>query len=142
MKGFYYLNLLGHKDKADDLSEFLKEKNLVYNYSSNDKGSNNSKSNSNDSNNSNESTNNKTINSTITNFNTQGFNYNYSYLNTINALNMCYYQKYCMDKYNKSNSNNNKKETPLKEIFENNKIYPFVYKNKDNEKIGQENKEV
>ena len=141
VKSFYYLNLLGHKDKADSLTEFLKEKNIANNYSSNEKGSNGykSKSNSNDSNNSNESTNNKTTNSTITNFNTQGLNYNYSYLNTINALNMCYYQKFCMENNNSVN-NSNKKETPLKEIFDNNKIYPFVYKGKENEKIGEENK--
>ena len=87
------MNLLGHKDKADSLNEYLKEKNLLNNFTSNEKGSNGSKSNSNDSNNSNDSTNNKTTNSTITNFNTKGLNYNYSYLNTINALNMCYYQK-------------------------------------------------
>ena len=142
MKSFYYLNLLGHKDKADSLTEYLKEKNLLNNYSSNEKGSNGnkSKSNSNDSNNSNESTNNKTINSTITNFNTQGLNYNYSYLNTINALNMCYYHKFCMENNNSINNSTTKKETSLKEIFDNNKIYPFVYKGKENEKIGEENK--
>ena len=138
VKSFYYLNLLGHKDKADSLNEYLKEKNLLNNFTSNEKGSNGSKSNSNDSNNSNDSTNNKTTNSTITNFNTKGLNYNYSYLNTINALNMCYYQKYCMENYNHSNSV--KKETSLKEIFDNNKIYPFVYKNKDNEKTEGDNK--
>ena len=55
------------------------------------------------------------MNSTITNFNTKGLNYNYGYLNTINALNMCYYQKYFMEN-NKSNSV--KKETSLKEIFD------------------------
>jgi pentatricopeptide repeat protein len=142
VKSFYYLNLLGHKDKADSLTEYLKEKNLLNNYSSNEKGSNGnkSKSNSNDSNNSNESTNNKTINSTITNFNTQGLNYNYSYLNTINALNMCYYHKFCMENNNSINNSTTKKETSLKEIFDNNKIYPFVYKGKENEKIGEENK--
>jgi pentatricopeptide repeat protein len=130
IKCFYYLNILGHKEKAETLNEFLKEKNLINNYISNEKGSNNSKSNSNESNNSNESTNEKTVNSTITNFNTKGLNYNYGYLNTINALNMCYYQKYFMEN-NKSNSV--KKETSLKEIFDNNKIYPFVYK-KDTDK--------
>ena len=130
IKCFYYLNILGHKEKAETLNEYLKEKNLINNYISNEKGSNNSKSNSNESNNSNESTNEKTVNSTITNFNTKGLNYNYGYLNTINALNMCYYQKYFMEN-NKSNSV--KKETSLKEIFDNNKIYPFVYK-KDTDK--------
>ena len=148
VKSFYYLNLLGHKDKSDAFNEYLKEKNLLNSFSNSEKGSNNSKSNSNDSNNSNnsnESTNNKTANTTITNFNSQGINYNYNYLNTINALNMCYYQKMCIDKImNSKNSNSNvtMKETPLKEIFENNKIYPFVPKNKDNEKVGEENKEA
>ena len=143
VKSFYYLNILGHKDKAESLNEFFKEKNILNNYSSNEKGSNGSKSNSNESNNSNnsnESTNDKTLNSTtITNFNTQGINYNYGYLNTINALNMCYYQKFFMDNNNSANSF--KKETSLKEIFDNNKVYPFVYnKNKVNDKIGEENK--
>ena len=43
-----------------------------------------------------------------------------------------------MENYNQSNSV--KKETSLKEIFDNNKIYPFVYKNKDNEKTEGDNK--
>ena len=143
VKSFYYLNILGHKDKAESLNEFFKEKNILNNYTSNEKGSNGSKSNSNESNNSNnsnESTNDKTLNSTtITNFNSQGLNYNYGYLNTINALNMCYYQKFFMDNNNSTNSF--KKETSLKEIFDNNKVYPFVYnKNKVNDKVGEENK--
>ena len=145
VKSFYYLNILGHKDKADAFNEYLKEKNLLNNFNSKEKGSNGSKSNSNDSNNSNESTNNKTANSTITNFNSQGLNYNYSYLNTINALNMCYYQKFFMDKNNMNmnniSTNSAKKETPLKEIFDNNKIYPFVYKSKEKEKNEDKDKD-
>ena len=145
VKSFYYLNILGHKDKADAFNEYLKEKNLLNNFNSKEKGSNGSKSNSNDSNNSNESTNNKTANSTITNFNSQGLNYNYSYLNTINALNMCYYQKFFMDKNNMNmnniSTNSAKKETPLKEIFDNNKIYPFDYKSKEKEKNEDKDKD-
>ena len=145
VKSFYYLNILGHKDKADAFNEYLKEKNLLNNFNNKEKGSNGSKSNSNDSNNSNESTNNKTANSTITNFNSQGLNYNYSYLNTINALNMCYYQKFFMDKNNMNmnniSTNSAKKETPLKEIFDNNKIYPFVYKSKEKEKNEDKDKD-
>ena len=144
VKSFYYLNLLGHKDKADSLNEYLKEKNLLNIFNSKEKGSNGSKSNSNDSNNSNESTNNKTTNSTITNFNSQAINYNYSYLNTINALNMCYYQKLFMENNNAINNNSSsspKKETSLKEIFDNNKIYPFVYKSKEKEKENDKDNE-
>ena len=144
-KSFYYLTILGHKDKAESLTEFIREKNIInINGNSNDKGSNGSKSKSNESNksnNSNESTNEKTLNSSITNFNTQGLNYNYGYLNTINALNMCYYQKFCQDRFKSANANNTmKKETSLKEIFDNNKIYPFVYKNKDTKKAEEDNK--
>lgn len=103
------------------------------------KNSNSKGSNSNDSN-SNSSTNNKTMNSTVTNFNLPGFGY--GYMNTINALNMCYYQKYFLENglYN-GNSNcafvgaescgTHKKETSLKEIFDNNKSYPFVCKIKE-----------
>ena len=142
-KSFYYLTILGHKEKAEELTAFIREKNII---NSNEKGNNGSKSKSNESNksnNSNESTNEKTMNSSITNFNTQGMNFNYGYLNAINALNMCYYQKFCQDKaksINAANSNQTKKETPLKEIFDNNKIYPFVYKSKDGQKTGEENK--
>ena len=142
-KSFYYLTILGHKDKAESLTAFIREKNII-NINSNDKGSNGSKSKSNESNksnNSNESTNEKTLNSSITNFNTQGLNYNYGYLNTINALNMCYYQKFCQERIKSANANNTmKKETSLKEIFDNNKIYPFVYKNKDTKKAEEDNK--
>ena len=142
-KSFYYLTILGHKEKAEELTAFIREKNII---NSNEKGNNGSKSKSNESNksnNSNESTNEKTMNSSITSFNTQGMNFNYGYLNAINALNMCYYQKFCQDKaksINAANSNQTKKETPLKEIFDNNKIYPFVYKSKDGQKTGEENK--
>ena len=52
---------------------------------------------------------------------------------------MCYYQKFCMENNNSVN-NSTKKETPLKEIFDNNKIYPFVYKNKDTKKAEEDNK--
>ena len=106
-KSFYYLTILGHKDKAESLTAFIREKNII-NINSNDKGSNGSKSKSNESNksnNSNESTNEKTLNSSITNFNTQGLNYNYGYLNTINALNMCYYQKFCQERIKSANKN-------------------------------------
>jgi pentatricopeptide repeat protein len=142
-KSFYYLTILGHKEKAEALTAFIREKNII---NSNEKGNNGSKSKSNESNksnNSNESTNEKTMNSSITNFNTKGLNFNYGYLNAINALNMCYYQKFCQDKaksINAANSNQTKKETPLKEIFDNNKIYPFVYKNKDAKKAEGDNK--
>lgn len=80
------------------------------------------------------------MNSTVTNFNLPGFGY--GYMNTINALNMCYYQKYFLENglYN-GNSNcafvgaescgTHKKETSLKEIFDNNKSYPFVCKIKE-----------
>ena len=157
LKSLYYLNLLNHKDKADALSEYLKEKNIFSIYPSNkvnnkekennkenneevtdkrdSKGSN---SNSNDSN-SNESTNNKTLNSTVTNFNIPG--YGYGFLNTINALNMCYFQKFYMENNGYFNNNRTescntfKKETSLKEIYENNKSYPFVYKKKENKNI-------
>ena len=67
------------------------------------------------------------MNSTVTNFNLPGLGY--GYMNTINALNMCYYQKYFLENglYN-GNSNcafvgaescgTHKKETSLKEIFD------------------------
>ena len=158
LKTLYYLNLLNHKDKADELTEYFKEKNIINIYQNNQintniinnaeisekKNCNGSNSNSHDSNNSNESTNNKTLNSTITNFNIPG--YGYGFLNTINALNMCYYQKYYLENSNGFNNNNTnisngytgvescktyKKETSLKEIFDNNKSYPFVYKPKE-----------
>ena len=159
LKSLYYLNLLNHKDKADSLSEYLKEKNIISIYpsnqinnkenneeASNKKDSKGSNSNSNDSN-SNESTNNKTLNSTVTNFNIPG--YGYGFLSTINALNMCYFQKFYMEKNgcfnNKSinasytgpeSYNTFKKETSLREIFENNKSYPFVYKKKEKKDIS------
>ena len=164
IKALYYLNLLNHKDKADKLSEYFKEKNIfVYqnnqinnsNTSNNNveisekKNSKGSNSNSHDSNNSMESTNNKTLNSTVTNFNIPG--YGYGFLNTINALNMCYYQKYFLENNNGLNINSSnismgysgdescktyKKETSLKEIFDNNKSYPFVYKPKEKKNIS------
>ena len=155
-KSLYYLNLLDHKDKVESLTEYLKEKNIISLYQDNVMYSSNSKieeisekkdnkssspiSNSCKSE-SNESTNNKTMNSNLTNFNTPG----YGFLNTINALNRCYYQKYCMNKNGEEKSSNKetsvsytggescksyKKETSLKEIFDNNLSYPFVYKNK------------
>ena len=147
-KCLYYLNLLDHKDKVESLTEYLKEKNIINLYHDNqiltytskqeeicEKTEN--KSNSNDSiSESNESTNNKTLISNATNFNAPGF----GFLNTINALNRCYYQKYCLKNNGEEKSNNNttsescsiyKKETSLKEIFENNMSYPFVYKNKN-----------
>ena len=165
-KCLYYLSILNHKDKADKLNEYFKEKNIINVYQnnqlnnnrSNNKNTNNeinekkninsngSKSNSNDSN-SNSSTNNKTMNSTITNFNLPGFSY--GYINTINALNMCYYQKYFMENNGNgtlANSNcgftgaescgTHKKETSLKEIFENNRSYPFVLKAKEKKDIS------
>ena len=162
IKSYYYLTLLGHKDKADALTEYFKEKNVMNNSiimnstpscvvsendkdNSNDKekkiNSNGEKSNSSDksnnSNNSNESTNTKTINSSITNFNAP---LNYSYLSTLNALNMCFYQKFGMDSNNKS-VDLHYKETPLKDIFENNKSYPFVYKSKEKEPKDENNNE-
>ena len=89
-----------------------------------------------------ESTNNKTLNSTVTNFNIPG--YGYGFLNTINALNMCYYQKYFLE--NSSNMScghmgaesckTYKKETSLKEIYDNNKSYPFVYKPKEKKDVS------
>ena len=160
LKSIYYLNLLNHKDKADSLTDYLKEKNIIsvsptnnnINNEENSEKKENSKgsnSNSNDSN-SNESTNNKTLNSTVTNFNIPGFGY--GFINTINALNMCYYQKFFMEKngllmnkkksaFDMSNTgaescNNFKKETPLKEIFDNNKSYPFVYKKNEIKNIS------
>ena len=167
IKSYYYLTLLGHKDKADALTEYFKEKNVmnsnniimnnttptcvISNEKDKDKDNNdkdkekknnsngeksNSSDKSNNSNNSNESTNNKTINSSITNFNTP---LNYSYLNTINAINMCYYQKFFMDNNNIQSPNSYEKETSLKEIFENNKSYPFVYKSKEKEKKEESN---
>ena len=152
-KSLYYLNLLNHKDKVDSLTEYLKEKNIISLYQDNQSYTSNSKkeemseknNNSIDSkSDSNESTNNKTLNSNITNFNTPG----YGFLNTINALNMCYYQKYCLKNNGNENSkninsssvsgtgaescnNSYKKETSLKEIFDNNMSYPFIYKNKN-----------
>ena len=177
LKSLYYLNLLNHKDKADNLHKYLIEKNIINIYPNNQTNneiandnnnnnnntemcekkniSSNSNSNSNDSNG---STNNKTLNSTITNFNIPpGFGY--GYMNTINALNMFYYQKYFAE--NKNNNSNMstgftgaescstyKKETSLKEIFENNKSYPFVFKNKEKNDISKfnftksENKEI
>ena len=161
LKSLYYLDLLNHKDKADSLSEYLKEKKIISLYPSNpsnnitntnnneensvkkeDKSSN---SNSNDTN-SNESTNNKTLNSTVTNFNIS--KYGYGFFNTINALNMCYFQKYYIENggflnnmsnmsYNGAESCNTfKKATSLKEIYENNKSYPFVYKKKEENNIS------
>jgi pentatricopeptide repeat protein len=155
-KSLYYLNLLDHKDKVESLTEYLKEKNIISLYQDNAMYSSNSKieeisekkdnkssspiSNCSKSE-SNESTNNKTMNSTLT-FNTPG----YGFLNTINALNRCYYQKYCTNKNVEEKSSNKetsvsytgdescnsyKKETSLKEIFDNNLSYPFVYKNKN-----------
>ena len=170
LKSLFYLNLLNHKEKADKLNEYLIEKNIISIYPnnnnsqmSNDKTNNNdnttnnnidiyekknknSNSNSNsNSNDSNESTNNITLNSTVTNFNIPpGFGY--GYMNTINALNMCYYQKYFAENKNNNNSNMStgftgaescctyKKETSLKEIFENNRSYPFVFRNKEKQK--------
>ena len=162
IKSYYYLTLLGHKDKADALTEYFKEKNVMNNSiimnstpscvvsendkdNSNDKekkiNSNGEKSNSSDksnnSNNSNESTNTKTINSSITNFNAP---LNYSYLSTLNALNMCFNQKFGMDSNNKS-VDLHYKETPLKDIFENNKSYPFVYKSREKEPKDENNNE-
>ena len=162
LKALYYLNLLNHKEKADELNQYLKDKNIVNVYQSipmdnedstnnnaeisEKKNSNGSNSNSNESN-SNESTNNKTLLSNLTNFNIPG--YGYGFLNTINALNMCYYQKYFLE--NKGGLNTNasnlsyvgaescntyKKETSLKEIFDNNRSYPFVYKNKEKKNIS------
>ena len=147
IKSYYYLTLLGHKDKADSLTEYFKEKNIINNINtcvisnekekekksndSNNGEKSNSSDKSNNSNNSNESTNNKTVNSSsITNFNAP---FNYSYLNALNAINMCYYQNYCMDN-NSTSPSSYQKETSLKEIFENNKSYPFVYKSKEKEK--------
>ena len=162
-KCLYYLNILNHTDKSEALSEYFKEKNIINFYQNNQinsaidntnktnnnepckkKNSNSKGSNSNDSN-SNSSTNNKTMNSTVTNFNLPGFGY--GYMNTINALNMCYYQKYFMENglYN-GNTNcayvgaescgTHKKETSLKEIFDNNKSYPFVCKIKEKKDIS------
>ena len=162
-KCLYYLNILNHKDKSDALSEYFKEKNIINVYQNNQinttsnnndktnnnepcekKNSNSKGSNSNDSN-SNSSTNNKTMNSTVTNFNIPGFGY--GYMNTINALNMCYYQKYFMENglFN-GNSNcalggaescgTHKKATSLKEIFDNNRSYPFVCKIKEKNDIS------
>ena len=159
LKALYYLNLLNHKEKADELNQYLKDKNIVNVYQniptenenstsnnnpevSEKKNSNGSKSNSNESN-SNESTNNKTLLSNVTNFCIPP--YGFGFLNTINALNMCYYQKYFLE--NKEGINNNtfsgaescntyKKETSLKEIFDNNRSYPFVYKNKEKKSIS------
>ena len=184
LKSLFYLNLLNHKEKADKLNEYLIEKNIISIYPndnnnplSNDKTNNNdntattnnnidicekknknSNSNSNsNSNDSNGSTNNKTLNSTVTNFNIPpGFGY--GYMNTINALNMCYYQKYFAENKNNSNMSTGftgaescstyKKETSLKEIFENNRSYPFVFRNKEKKDISSfsfaksENKEI
>ena len=54
---------------------------------------------------------------------------------------MCYYQKFCQERIKSANANDTmKKETSLKEIFDNNKIYPFVYKNKDTKKAEEDNK--
>jgi pentatricopeptide repeat protein len=157
LKCLFYLNLLNHKDKADSLSEYLKEKKILSIYQTNSpnnntneensekKDSKSSNSNSNDTN-SNESTNNKTLNSTVTNFNLQ--KYGYGFFNTINALNMIYFQKCYMENKgllaNKTNisstkaesCNTFKKGTSLKEIYENNMSYPFVYKKKEEKNIS------
>ena len=159
IKSLFYLTLLNHKDKADSLSEYLKEKNIISVYQNNSANNNNksneensekkdsksSNSNSNDTN-SNESTNNKTLNSTVTNFNT--YKYGYSFFNTINALNMCYFQKYYMNNNGLFNNYTNiscngpqsyntfKKGTSLKEIYEKNMSYPFVYKKKEEKNIS------
>ena len=66
---------------------------------------------------------------------------NYNYLNAINAINMCYYQNYFMDNNNIINTSptSYQKETSLKEIYEINKSYPFVHKNKDKDKMEENN---
>ena len=147
-KCILYLNLLNHSDKAEALNDFLKEKNILTLYPNNqiidvcdiyeskkentstEKKDKNSNSNSNDSN---SSTNNNTLNTTVTNFNVPMLGY--GYLNTINALNMCFYQKYFPGL--KGSDTTCKKQTPLKEIYEKNKSYPFVLKNKDKNNLTE-----